>query len=416
MINNIIRCKIGYNTRYIIRSIKRNLFRSISFFAVTLVLMSTLCFLQVTVVRQENELRNIYQDMSVIVDVSDTNGVTDNLYITSNYIGTFTSDIYGLSVYLEHVSLKRSMLLLNEEVNTLFATELDTSRDKAKLIGISNLASESNLSEINGVRIIFFNGYDETVLQGEEPVCLINERLYDELYNNRENINIKVKSFDHIFAKQKPQTAEIDMKIVGVIQGGNPYDIYCSFQSISMLGSISDGSDPYTENMSAIITDNNKLNDFKEKAKRYYTKVDISMGASEYSFALTVHDSQLINATTAINKNLHLIKLASSVILFLSSGIGFFVCFLCTKNRNVEFALLRSLGMSKLSVIRLAMLEQLTLSMIALIISFSIVIFSNDTEIGFSYNIIFLLLFMVGELFSLHRTLHSNILKNLRGE
>lgn len=416
MIKNMLKTKIGYCTRYIIRGITRNSFRSISFFAVTLVLMSTLCYLQVTAARGENELRNVYNDMSVIVDVSDTNGVTDNLYITSNYIDTFISDTYGLSTYLEHISLKRSMLLLNEEVNMLFATEMNTSKDKAKLIGISNLASESFLSEVTGVSIRFFDGYDESVLQSDEPVCLINERLYDMLYSNRESINIKAISFDHMFVKQKPEIVEIDMGIAGIIQGGKPYDIYCSFRSISKLGSISDGSDPYTENMSAIITDNNELNEFKEKAKRYYTKVDISMGTSEYSFALTVHDSQLINATTAISKNLYLTKLASTVILLLSSGIGFFVCLLCTKNRNVEFALLRSLGMSKFFVIGLAMLEQLTLSMIALIISFSVVIFSNDIEIGFAYNIAFLLLFMVGGLFSMHRTLHSNILKNLQGE
>mgnify|MGYP006878617987 CR=1 FL=1 len=411
-----IRCRTSYIIRYIFRNIFRNSFRSISFFALALILMSTLCFLQVTATKQEKELHNYYKNMTVTVVISDINGVTDNLYIPGNYIGTFTDDIYGLSEYLEHVSLKRSMLLLNEEVHTLFADELSESKEKARLIGISNLASEDDLSEINGVSIHFFDGYDESVLQGDKPVCLINERLYEMLYGNKENISIKAKSFDHIFVQQELQPAELDMRIIGEIQGGKPYDIYCSWNSICELGSVSDGSDPYSESMSAIIVDNNKLNEFKEKAKRYYTKVDISKGASEYSFALTVYDSQLVNGITAINRNLHFVKLVSSVILFLSSGIGFFVCFLSTKNRNIEFALLRSLGLSRFSVICIAMLEQLVLSIIALIISFLVVIFSNERELGFPYNIIFFLLFMVGGLISMYRTIFSNILKSLREE
>lgn len=404
----------NYIVRYVIRSILRNTFRSISFFAVALVLMSTLCFLQVTAVGQENKLDEVYRDMTVIVNVSDINGVADNLYIPNNYIDTFTNDSYGLSKYFEYVSFKRPMLLLNEEVQILFSTELNTSRDKARVIGISNLASESGLSEINGVKVIFFDGYDESILDGEEDVCLINEKFYDSFEQPAKTINIKAKSFDHMFTMQKPQEVERGMKIVGVIQGGKPYDIYCSWNSICDLGNLSDGAEPYTESISAIITDNNSLNEFKEKAKRYYTKVDISMGTSEYTFALTVHDSQLNNTTAAINKNLYFIRLASSVILFLSLGIGFFVCFLYTKNRKIEFALLRSLGMNRVTIVLITMLEQIILSTIALAISLPVIVLANGNEIGFAYNFVFFILFTCGGFIALYPILFSNILKAMR--
>lgn len=111
------------------------------------------------------------------------------------------------------------------------------------------------------------------------------------------------------------------------------------------------------------------LNEFKNTMHDLgFKSVDRQKGFSRVGEALTMNDETFIMSTTQLTKSLNLLKSFAPLLFALVSVIGFVSSYLLIQSRKNEFAIMRSLGVSKKISFLIVFLESLVLVMIGSIV------------------------------------------------
>ena len=180
-------------------------------------------------------------------------------------------------------------------------------------------------------------GYDETLLQGRELVCIAPASRGHEL---GENVTMCLGSF-----------GDITLKVAALYQvsyDDNPGLYYCP------LGALEDhchanGIEINYNGMEMLLQNLETLDDFK--AQMVELKLDRSAAR------LVVNDALLRSVTSQLRRQIRLLESVMPVLLALVAGIGFGLSFLLLRGRKKEAAVMRSLGMTRKSVFSVLLLE-----------------------------------------------------------
>jgi len=207
----------------------------------------------------------------------------------------------------------------------------------------------------------------------------------------------------------EPTGVKAELKIVGTVEGEDA--VYCPFGTASALGAASDDFTPYTDSMSALISDNRRLNDFKRAAWWHFPKAGNVYDNRPVS--MIVYDSQFYDKIVPMMQNIILIDAAVPFIYAASVCIGFIASYLITRRRRHEFAIMRSIGAGKFNVFLGALFEQAALCAGGAILGALLVLFTWG-YISFMRPAIFLACYILGAALSAARAADSNVLKILR--
>lgn len=183
------------------------------------------------------------------------------------------------------------------------------------LIGITSLSCDEQLLPEKGCEIMWYNGYNESVLGGEEYVCLVPEGKL-EAYDNGNGE--AVLYFYYAWGRMENGTYvevsrteyECKLKIVGTYTAGDEVSIYCPFSIIEQVyAGLDENLRP--DFVSATLDNNLLLDEFREKASFFYSNLsenaqNVSDGlrvinrSKTYTFdnnlnALEIDDSKLID-------------------------------------------------------------------------------------------------------------------------
>ncbi len=143
------------------------------------------------------------------------------------------------------------------------------------LVGITSLACEEQLLPENGGQITWFEGYDESIFSGEEPVCIIPERKVNGYNNGKGEMDLYFATSGVTMVDGKPEIEKKEteyhctLKIVGTYTGGDGESSYCP-ASIVMQVFDELGETMFLRSMSMTLADNSRLDEFREKAKLYF--------------------------------------------------------------------------------------------------------------------------------------------------
>lgn len=367
---------------YILRFIARHIRRTFSRSIMTVLLAVTLILLMNMFSNARNsellELERVYDEFDIRVTVSNISGSnTENLKITQEYISSFTSASSSLSEYLEDVNLKRSL-------EYAFVDDIDVTLTNvaASLIGITDAPAAPLLSPENGASISFLAGYDSTHFRFSEKVCLVSTELLGLLDKSPgENVEILLTATD---AKGETRETVVSMKIVGSISGSATYNIYCPWEVIVPLSRELGMYEHFSESMSATISDNRKIDEFKQKAKTMYTQTSVVDMDTKYKFAITVNDEVFNTTARELKQSAELNEALSMIISGLSAVLGFVVCYLSVRHRKQELAVMRSIGISRSKVFLTVCMEQLVLCLVGIIIGIvsSLIVWKTATVLG----------------------------------
>lgn len=285
--------------------------------------------------------------------------------------------LISLSGYLKDVRIKMSRIITR--INGLPALD-QTTFENPSLIGITSILADEQLLPENGCEITWLEGYDESVLGGEELVCLVPAGKA-EAYDNGNGETVPYfyyawgRTENGAYVEVSRHEYECTLKIVGTYTAGDEVSVYCPF---SIIEQVYAGLDeiPSLDSISATIADNSCLAEFCEKASFFYSNlsenaIEISNGlrvinrSKTYTFdnsfnALIIDDSDLINLMSELEAhNAKFNRIINVLIVVLSAVMGLIAGYLMIQFRKPHNTLLYLNGKSNTKAYFSFVLEQI---------------------------------------------------------
>jgi len=407
----------------------------------------------------EEQYEDTMDNFPVVAIVSDLSGNnTDDLKIGLRYIDLFTDPDTGLSLveYTGKLSLRR----------TLEDFDIPGYMTGITLIGITGIGSDSSLDPEHGAEITFFEGYDESNFLSEEWLGVVSEDLYELVEDGVLTIAMITKLPDEVIEKPiLPEDEEIiihrlhadggltdfyfirvyieglegvrgawtdepffpeyvtttvegkiisvdkELTVIGTVSGAGYGRVYSPFWMVNEFAL--ELGEPFiiSELLNVTLADNRELSGFKEIAGLSFPRTNPVFDSRP--LAITVYDSEFYETLEPLRQNIIVVDVATPFIYFLSIAVGFLTSVLLTRRRKAEFAIMRSVGVSKWVVFISALTEQALLSTTGAALGFAFVAVIWDYT-SLTRPAIFLICYLLGAIFAAISAAGTNVMKVLR--
>ena len=293
---------------------------------------------------QEDALNRTYEETEIRCVVSNLRGTkTDGLSIPASYLDLCTKgDRHDFYRWVERVCVKRTV-----------SCTLEGSGEKLPLSGITFPEAAPALLAENGSIIRYQDGYAEEIFQSDEPLCIVPRAFWLAMQAEDRELAIT-------FAGQS-----VTLRIAGVYESNLAGAVYCPFAFLDAIQQDSAASS--AESLSFYVKDTRTLDAFKREALKYFSEPLLTAEEKPMYFALTVQDGLFQQTVARIEDNLFLLRLLLPTLYAISVGIGFLASFLFARGRIRDFAVMRSLGVTRLGVTGLVFMEQLVICVLGCI-------------------------------------------------
>lgn len=285
----------------------------------------------------------------------------------------------SLTEYLKDIKVKGSISI--ERIN-------GGEFNEPNLIGMTSLSCEPELLPENGCDLLWREGYDESIFDSEDAVCLIPSGKAEQYDNGNgevvltfTNKVLKSVSVDGEFVVEY-ETVEYEytFKIAGTYTGGDWNSVYCSIENANriteearlhlMIGALSGN-----------IADYSRLDEFREKASFCFLEPgpgsvevpwDYYVDHSYYEFypyALKIESAEMDALALALEEKIESNRRASLAVLGLFAVAGAVLSVAMIRSRKREILLMRTLGEPLPRVFFGLILEQIICILLGMIIS-----------------------------------------------
>ena len=265
---------------------------------------------------------------------------SDGLEAPSWVTKVFTSRIpkNNLKDYVKDVQIKAT-----QQIHTLTIGD-EVFSDKS-LIGITDLEISGEMSQSGS--ITWLSGYDESVFDSDEPVCVVPENLITGDVALCQTADIHTVFNEPFFPYAEHDAV---LTIIGTHKE-NDSTVYCPYEVVSDIYD-SLGKPDEVDAIQATLIDNSLQAEVREIANNWFaipnpTGEQTSWRYSYYfyyPYALDIDDDLLVNAERTLKISLLINELCAVLVFALSAGASFFVGFLMIRSRKREIALMRTLG------------------------------------------------------------------------
>lgn len=294
-----------------------------------------LCGLQA---RQEAAIAEMVENTQIRCTVTNARGSgVDNLEVGSFFVDMLVGLRHGRGCYLDEY-VKDVRALAWEELAQPAGSEVRR---------IYSTDSDSDLSAINGGAVHFYDNWSEECFLGNEQVCLVTEDLLEETQAD--------SSGDIYVTLVRKGGTEVMLKVIGTVAGQMSQRIYCPFYTDLQNG---DSEAFPLASCSFTIRNNQLLEESKQNLYEYFAH-PAPLASNNYTTAgLLVHDEIYLSSMEEFENNLSLLRLILPVLVIITGGAGFLSAYLTNRGRQKEFAVMRCIGIKRLSVFLQVFLEQ----------------------------------------------------------
>ena len=392
-----------YIMKYGMTNILRNMPKSIALIAAALVLTISICIISQTIFIQRQSLESVYTQYSINVSIMDEFCIdSTNLRISSKYYDIISQNQYDIMEYIKDIKV-RSL----ESRGIRYAFDLNGEEQLTGTVtGLTYLPSDDEFGYSFGM----LSGYSESVLLGNEAVCIVPNTMLEKMTGQKEVIFLRQSEFSEF----------VEYKIVGTHEG-KPDDIFCSFSSFNENLS----RDEYNIYSFGFLLSNAKYNEnVAEILKKYFIEPSISGAVTRkvnelklpFRYAYVMPKGNLDDVIKPIESDIQKLMIVEPFLFILSVATGFVVSLLSTKNRKAEFAIMRSLGTGKAMVFFEAFFEQFILSLIGILLGIGVffVIYQSDTVLVLWKVLIFFACYMFGTAISVLNIAMINVMKIMK--
>ena len=285
----------------------------------------------------------------------------------------------SLSEYVKNVQIKKAYEMT--EVNGRDCSD-------SNLIGITSMSCVPELDPARGCEIVWYEGYDESIFDGDELLCLIPEDKIDRYDNGNGEAEIyfKISSKKITYVDGQPVRDEVEyreyrctLKIAGTHKGKDYKGIYCSlpvFDQVCSELDVTVGIDA----MSMTLADNSRLDEFREKMSFCLTEADPDAELKKwgsyantwyneyYDRALDIDDEHLKEMYISLEESIEHTRRVTQMILAVAAVMSLVIACLAICSRKRDEALMRRFGESKIRVCARLMIEQMVCVLIGIIL------------------------------------------------
>ena len=440
-----MRIMIGHSIKRLRREGKKSLSVPLIAF-VFVVLINFLGGLRTWLDTQYEDTMDNFPIVAVISDLAGEN--TNDLHIDMRYIDLFLDPDVHFSL-MEHTG----SIIMRRPAGSVGISDFEA---EISLIGISDIRVDELLEE--NVVITFFEGYDEAAFNSDGFFCLVSDDLSSIAESGTSNITFTFQMPDEmifdddVYVEGAPGpgrryyrnwitvdptfgnmvtrvyldpewddfytivpgeiiTLEAEFTIIGTVSGAGDALIYSPFWTVSTLAEELTEIPPYTESLSVILSNNRELDDFKETAKMSFSRTNPV--ADSRPFAMTIYDMEFYETLEPLRQNIIVVDVATPFIYILSIAVGFLTSVLLTRRRKAEFAIMRSIGVSKWVVFASALTEQALLSIAGAALGFALVA-AAWSYTSLTRPAVFLACYLLGAIFAATGAAGTNVMKVLR--
>ncbi|MBR2890569.1 MAG: hypothetical protein IKC09_09890 [Oscillospiraceae bacterium] len=302
------------------------------------------------------------QTVPVTLRVTNLSGTrTDGLEAPTWVLRVFNSKNVknSLKEYVKDLQIK-DLLPINE-------IQLQANLEKElTLVGLTGLEISGELAQES--LVTWFAGYDESVLAGKEPVCLLPKSLLPEGYTPGEPLTVPIHFRYADFNQAFHGTAseyDVELTVAGT-HAGDSGMIYCPYEVVKKAKSYL-GRPSEVDAVQATLIDNSTQAEVREIANNWFAIPNPTGEQTPwrytfyfyYPYALVIDDALLVSAERTLKISVLINELCAVLVFALSAGASFFVGFLMIRSRKREISLMRTLGTRTASVFFRFALEQL---------------------------------------------------------
>lgn len=310
-------------------------------FACLIVLV--LCALNASNEAERENYERSRLEIPVTVTVMNPQGdQSTGLNLDTWVVNLLTGDFdWGLSEYLTDIRLEfdRDITSINGE-----------SADR-KMRAMMSVGCAPELLPLTDSSITWLDGYDASIFEGEELVCIVPEgytldadpstdtqelELYfwtEERITDSMGVVISLEEYDY----------SCTLTVVGTyVSSLGAEDIYCPYRigdavcTRLRLGKV-------LESASATLKNNDDLEAFREAAGKFFLEPGESSG-KQGEYSLKIDTKALRKAEAVMNNSIIINQISTLLVFILSAGAGFFLGFLMIRSRKREIILMRTLG------------------------------------------------------------------------
>ncbi len=379
-----------------INQIRRSPVRAIAVVLFAVVVSAIICALQATNEAELNHYEETWKSVPITITVADPLIANDGLFAVDEWVyDLFTKEepikFYDVSAAKDINEARRikpskpsaelSLAEYVKDVQVKMQVLIDTvNGNKFKnplLYGMPSLSSDKQLLPDYGCVITWKEGYDESIFEGEDLVCLIPESKAEDYDNGNGKSDLVflgpvTSTYINGELVQGGERAEYQctLKIAGTYTGGDALSIYCPLPIVTKIVEEIDTM-PIIWSLSATLADNTRLEEFREKAKLcflepaslteklhwgFYANVVYS---EFYEHALDINDDALFDLTAILEDSIKFNRTITLIVVALSVISGFLIGFLMIRRRKKDILLMRTVGESNFRLYFGFILEQM---------------------------------------------------------
>ncbi|MBQ3229169.1 MAG: ABC transporter permease [Clostridia bacterium] len=402
-----------------LKTLKRAPVRALAVLLFAAVITMIICSLHAS---NEAELRNyeeVWQSVPITVTVTEPSGVNSDMFLINTWVyELFTkkdpqvfydvSEAKSLEERVDLISdgdalvlevalaeyIKDVQVRMSRVINKINAKDYKS----PNLIGISSLSCDKQLLPEYGCDITWHEGYDESIFDGEQFVCIIPAGTVEDYDNGSGEVVLDFSNTGTptvTIVDGKP-VVEINkheyqctFKIVGTYTAGDEKSIYCPVPIVEQIV-ISELEEPLLiYSLSATLADNNRLDEFREKSNLCFIEptldaeetpwgYDVQLSKSDepfrsthydfYPFALDINDDNLFDLSAILEDSIKFNRNVTVMVVALSVVAGFLVGFLMIRRRKRDILLMRMVGESNARVYAGFALEQMICIILGIVI------------------------------------------------
>lgn len=234
--------------------------------------------------------------------------------------------------------------------------------DGFRMCGILDLKSDRLISPNAGGEIEWYPGYDESVFQTGELVCIVPKQLAEEGVLPEDGV-LELTFVGETTPPNPPNKITREFTVVGLfsndkiaVDGAKIWKAYCPYRTMRQI--YLDLSIIYEKRtvdvIRGVLRDNDQLEEFRKAANEWMPNAGpdaqpweyetVGYYFTEFYFAIDIDDSLLQSLTNSYQNSMAINRLSLLLVFALSAGAGFLVGFLMIRSRKREIGQLRTLG------------------------------------------------------------------------
>lgn len=394
---------------YAMLQIKRKPIPAVAIMLFAAILSMILCGLHEANEAEKRNYEEMYRTVPVYITATDITGTRATGLDARKWVYNIFTSAYEIGDYLTDICIKMSADIDGATLN-------GQSISCNKLTGITSLRADSSLFQ-HGDNVIKWNdGYDESVLCGQELVCILPDELVSEIADEKLSV---VLSFSSVAYTEGQVSETWDYKCTLSVVGSHSLSgnvIYCPFDVVKTVYTRLD--DPWhIDAISGTMSDNYKINEMWTAAEDWFVKPNPAgvktpwdySWYSYYPYALKVDDSQLVAAAETLGNSIQVNKICTLVVFTLSAAASFFIGLLIIRSRKREIALMRTMGTPNRTIYKSFAVEQMICAVLGTLLGGSYFLWKPIERL-----VAFVVIYFVGLSIALLIFLHTNLLTTIK--